>query len=97
MPATPKPPLGSNPFSALIPTAAAPARSVLGTGALPTGEPLLSGKWFESERTAAEAGMATLGVKAGMELRFALHAPVNKSQIDLLTAMSRRQLELAAV
>ncbi|MGE3598353.1 MAG: toll/interleukin-1 receptor domain-containing protein [Dehalococcoidia bacterium] len=87
MPATPKPPLGSNRFSALVPTDAVPARTVLGTGALPTGVPLLSGKWFESERATAEAGLATLGVKAGMELRFALHTPVNKSQIDLLTAV----------
>lgn len=92
MPATPKPPLGSNPFSALIPTAAAPARAVLGTGALASGEPLLAGKWFELERTTAEAGMAKLGVKAGMELRFALHAPVNKSQIDLLTAVRASEI-----
>lgn len=92
IPAMPKPPLGTNPFSAIIPTDAAPARQVLGTGALATGEPILSGKWFETERTAAEAGMSKLGVKAGMELRFALHVPVNKSQLDLLTAVRASQI-----
>jgi hypothetical protein len=92
MPAAAKPPLGENPFSALIPTAATPARSVVPTGALASGEPLLAGKWFETERATAEAGIAKLGVKAGMELRFALHSPVNKSQIDLLTAVRASEI-----
>lgn len=86
-PAISKPPLGSNPFSALIPTDVVPARTVLGTGTLQTGEALLTGKWFETERSAAEAGMKNFGSGAGMELRFALHEPVNKSQLDLLTAV----------
>ena len=36
--------------------------------------------------------MAKLGLKAGMELRFALHTPVNKSQLDLLTAVRASQI-----
>ena len=93
IPAAPKPPLGPNPFSALIPTNAAPARKVLGTGILATGGPLLAGKWFEAERAAAEAGMAKLGVKGGMELRFGLHSPVNKSQLDLLAAVRASEID----
>lgn len=87
LPAVPKPPLGPNPFSAVIPTDLEPTRIVLSTGALSTGERLLAGKWFETERLAAETGMNKLGVKGGMELRFALHISVNKSQLDLLTAV----------
>jgi hypothetical protein len=86
-PASPKPPLGQNPFSGTIPAAAALARSVGLTGALNTGEPVLANPWFQTERTAAMKGMEKLGLNAGMELRFALHSPVNKSQVDLLTAV----------
>jgi hypothetical protein len=92
VPAAAKPPLGSNPFSALVPTEASPTRIVTGTGTLDSGEPLLGSKWFEGERAIAEQGMVKLGLKAGMELRFALHSPVNKSQVDLLTAVRASEI-----
>ena len=65
----------------------APARTIGLTGALATGEPVLGGPWFETERAIALNGMEKLGLSAGMELRFALHTSVNKSQVDLLTAV----------
>jgi hypothetical protein len=87
VPSSPKPPLGENPFSGAIPANAGVVRTVGLTGALITGEPVLAGPWFEAERTVATKGMAKLGLEGGMELRFALHMPINKSQADLLTAV----------
>lgn len=86
-PASPKPPLGVNPFSGVIPTNVGLSRSVGLTGALNTGEPVLASPWFEGERAVAIKGMEKLHLEGGMELRFALHTPVNKSQVDLLTAV----------
>lgn len=86
-PANPKPPLGENPFSGAIPPNPPPARVVGITGALATGEPVLSNAWFEGERLVAGRGMEKLKLEGGMELRFAPHDPVNKSQVDLLTAV----------
>lgn len=86
-PASPKPPLGENPFSGSIPESPSPARSIGLTGTLTSGEPVLGGPWFEAERVTAMKGMGKLGLAAGMELRFALHTAVNKSQVDLLTAV----------
>lgn len=91
-PATPKPPLGANPFSGEIPANPAPARNVGLTGTLTTGEPVLGGPWFETERATATRGMAKLGISSGMELRFALHTPINKSQVDLLTAVRASEI-----
>lgn len=86
-PVSPKPPLGENPFSGTIPANPIVSRSVGLTGALTTGEPVLGSPWFEGELAIARKGMDKLGLEGGMELRFALHEPVNKSQVDLLTAV----------
>ncbi|MEQ1721212.1 MAG: toll/interleukin-1 receptor domain-containing protein [Nitrosomonas sp.] len=91
-PANPKPPLGENPFSGAIPTANFPARTIGPTGALASGEPALSGPWFESERAVADKGMKKLGLKGGMELRFALHSPLSKSQLELLSAVGASEI-----
>lgn len=92
VPATGKPALGSNPFSSVVPTEASPPRVVTGTGSLETGEPLLGSKWFEGERATAQKGISALKLKGAMELRLALHSPVNKSQLDLLAAVRSSQI-----
>ena len=86
-PATTKPPLGPNPFSGEIPKTSLPARTVGSTGAGATGEPVLGGDWFEVQRATADKGLAVLGVRGSMELRFALHDPITKSQLELLSAV----------
>ena len=91
-PANPKPPLGESPFSAVIPAVLAPVRAVGVTGASATGERVLSGPWFEGERATAEKGMLKLGVSGSMELRFALHSPISKSQLDLLSAVRASEI-----
>lgn len=92
-PATPKPPLGENPFSALIPLTVEPTRHVGITGALDTGVPVLSSPWFEAEREVAERGMDRLKISGGMELRFAIHEPINKSQAELLSAVRASKID----
>jgi hypothetical protein len=91
MPAAVKPPLGSNPFSAQaappLPRAATP------TGVNTAGELLLDDKWFEEQRVVAERGIQGIGLTGLMELRFALHDPLSKSQLDLLNAVSRSQIK----
>jgi TIR domain len=92
-PANKKPPLGANPFSGEIPKTAEPARIVGLTGAGSTGESVLSGPWFEAQRQIAEKGAATLKIAGLMELRFALHDPINKSQLDLLNAVKASEID----
>lgn len=82
-----KPPLGLNPFSGEIPKGAEPARFVGLTGAGITGESVLGGPWFVSQKQIADKGATALKIVGVMELRFALHDPINKSQLDLLNAV----------
>lgn len=92
-PANKKPPLGVNPFSGEIPEATKPARIIGLTGAGTTGEPVLSGAWFETQKQIADNGVATLKIAGLMELRFALHDPINKSQVDLLNAVKAAEID----
>jgi hypothetical protein len=92
-PANKKPPLGINPFSGEIPKAAEPARIIGLTGVGATGEPVLSGPWFDSQRQIADKGAAALNIAGLMELRFALHDPINKSQVDLLNAVKAAEID----
>ena len=92
-PANKKPPLGVNPFSGEIPKAVEPARIIGLTGAGDTGEPVLSGAWFESQKQIADMGADALKIIGLMELRFALHDPINKSQIDLLNAVKAAEID----
>lgn len=91
-PSSPKPPLGESPFSGEIPVPASIPHNIGSTGAFPSGEPVLGGPWFENQRTAAEKGISALAISGQMELRFALHAPINKSQVDLLTAVRASEI-----
>lgn len=92
-PANKKPPLGQNPFSGEIPKAAEPVRFVGLTGAGASGEPILGGPWFETQRQVADKGATALKTPGLMELRFALHDPISKSQLDLLNAVKAAQIE----
>lgn len=92
VPATTKPPLGVNPFSGEIPKASAPNRAVTDTGAVPSGEPVLSSAWFVEQKRAAEQGLQKLDLQGHMEVRLALHHPITKSQLDLLTAVKASEI-----
>lgn len=85
-PASTKPPLGQSPFSgsAQPPQAATRAGP---TGVTGDGTRLLDDAWFEANASEALAGLAKLGLNGGMELRFALHDPLGKSQVELLDAV----------
>jgi hypothetical protein len=89
-PANVKPPLGPNPFSAQ--TTAPLPRKATPTGVTPAGEPVLGEAWFEEQRSIGEKGMQALGLTGMMELRFAVHDPLSKSQLDLLNAVQRSQI-----
>jgi len=88
-----KPPLGRNPFSGEIPKVSLPARHVGPTGAGDEGEPVLGGRWFETQRQTADKGISALGISGLMELRFALHDPVSKSQLELLNAVRAAEIQ----
>lgn len=92
VPARQKPPLGKNPFSADPPSATESARVVGLTGVLHSGESVLASEWFEKEKLPAEEGIAKLGLLGAMELRFALHEPISRSQVDLLTAVRAAEI-----
>lgn len=92
-PASKKPPVGTNPFSGEIPKVTEPARIIGITGAGATGEPVLSGAWFESQKQIADKGASVLKIAGLMELRFALHDPINKSQVDLLNAVKAAEID----
>lgn len=92
-PSKAKPPLGPNPFSSETPAAAAPVRTTGPTGFTSDGKSLLGDAWFEVERAAAMRGLEALKLTAGMEVRFALHSPLNKSQVELLNAVRKSQIE----
>lgn len=87
-----KPPLGTNPFSGVMPKQAEPARVVGPTGVTRAGGQLLGEPWFEAERAVAEKGIAQLGLEGCMELRFGLHNDLTKSQLDLLNAVRKSEI-----
>lgn len=91
-PATSKPPLGPNPFSGSMPGGFPSSRATGPTGVTTSGEMLLDDPWFLSNEQTGAAGLGKLGFKGSMELRFALHSPTAKSQIDLLNAVGKSQI-----
>lgn len=92
MPALAKPPLGSNPFSGVVEKSLAPARSTGPTGVTTGGGPVLNDIWFEAESTIARKGISRMSLPGQMELRFALHHAVSKSQIELLNAIRKSEI-----
>ena len=91
-PASVKPPLGQNPFTAELAHIDEPVRQTSPTGITATGTQVLSDEWFESERVKADNGIRALGLEGAMELRFGLHEATSKSQIDLLNAVNKSQI-----
>jgi len=99
-PAVVKPPLGDNPFRGEVIESAEPVRVAGPSGATAAGEPILNGEWFKAQHATATAGLTkrNIGVGAGspltgtMEVRFGLHNGLNKSQIELLSAVRASQI-----
>ncbi len=91
-PAIAKPPLGSNPFSGSVVSGGPAGRIVGPTGMTVSGVALLDDAWFNKHAETAAAGLAKLGFKALTELRYGLHSPANKSQLDLLNAVRKSEI-----
>lgn len=91
VPLAAKPPLGPNPFSGSI-TSGPGIRSVSPTGITASGTSVLDDAWFVTQAGTAAAGHAKLGFKGLMEVRFALHSPISKSQIELLNAVRKSEI-----
>jgi hypothetical protein len=99
-PAVVRPPLGDNPFRGEVIESAEPVRIAGPSGATTAGVPILSGEWFQAQNRTAKAGLAklTIGVEASaqltgaMEVRFGLHNGLNKSQIELLSAVRASEI-----
>jgi hypothetical protein len=86
-PAHVKPPIGQNPFSG-TPTESASTKRLAGsTGRTAAGAPVLDDEWFTKSKDKAGAGLQQVGLTGAMELRFALHEAVSKSQLELLNAV----------
>ena len=86
VPGAGKPPIGPMPFSGTAPPP--PASSGTGpSGLTAAGARVLDGDWFEGQAATARAGISELNLRGAMELRFALHEPVGKSQVELLDAV----------
>jgi hypothetical protein len=85
-----KPPLGVNPFSGTPPSP--PPRQIGASGLTGAGTSLLDDEWFVTQGSAAMEGLLSKVLAGFMELRFALHAPLRKSQIELLDGVRAAQI-----
>lgn len=85
-----KPSLGVSPFSGTAPSP--PPRAAGPSGVTASGIRLLDEAWFQEQAQAAATGLNHVGLSGSMELRFALHAPVGKSQIELLNAVRQSEI-----
>ena len=97
-----KPPLGENPFKGEVIDPAEPVRVAGLSGVTAAGQPILSGEWFEAQSKIAEGGLTKLNLNLGtpelqltgtMEVRFGLHEGLNKSQVELLSAVRASQIK----
>jgi hypothetical protein len=91
-PATAKPALGSNPFSGSVIPGGPAMRMVGPTGITVSGAPLLDDPWFVKHAESAATGHSKLGFQALTELRYGLHSPINKSQLELLNAVRKSEI-----
>jgi hypothetical protein len=91
-PAVAKPPVGSNPFSGSVRPNSGGPRMVGPTGIAASGMSILDDAWFAKHAEAAAVGHGKLGFKGLMELRYALHSPINKSQLELLNAVRKSEI-----
>ncbi len=86
-----RPPLGPNPFSSAVAASATSPRAG-SSGVMPSGVPLLDDDWFSARATRAKAGIHQHGLAGAMELRFALHEPLRKSQVELLEGVRAAEI-----
>jgi hypothetical protein len=92
-PALVRPPLGDNPFRGEVIESAEPVRVAGPSGATADGVPILNGEWFQAQHTTATEGLTKLSQLTGaMEVRFGLHSGLNKSQMELLSAVRASQI-----
>jgi hypothetical protein len=87
-----KPPLGQNPFEGVPPKLKGPSRGVGATGQMKSGRALLEDDWFNLLASHADKGLRGAGLNGCMELRFALHDEINKSQSELLRAIQASEI-----
>jgi hypothetical protein len=87
-----KPPLGPNPFSGSTSPTPSSKRIAGPSGLTPSGDPVLADAWFLTHSDKALKGLQLVGLAGSMELRFALHEPVNKSQMELLSAVRSAEI-----
>lgn len=88
-----KPSLGANPFSAAVSQAPSISRTAGPTGITTSGLAVLEDDWFVKQAEVAATGLRKLGISGSMELRFALHDSINKSQLDLLNAVQQSEIQ----
>lgn len=99
-PAAVKPALGDNPFKGEVIEPREPMRVAGPSGATPAGVPILNGEWFQAQHRTATTGLTkiNLGIDAeeqltgSMEVRFGPHNGLNKSQVELLSAVRGSQI-----
>jgi len=71
-----------------------PSATVAGTtGPTPRNVTLLDDAWFKDRLDTAKIGIAKLKLPGAMELRFGLHKPVSKSQIELLRSIENSEIK----
>ena len=87
-----KPPLGTNPFTGALPVSSEPRRMAGPSGVTSAGYAILDDEWYEEQRGVAQAGLKKLELTGSTELRFALHDPTNKSQVELLNAVQKSEI-----
>lgn len=92
IPAVTKPSLGHNPYVATAPPFDQPSRMAGPSGLLSSGRPLLSEAWFEERAVEANQGIKKLKLYGALEIRFALHEPTRKSQLELLSAVRNSEV-----
>jgi hypothetical protein len=92
-PAAVKPALGENPFKGEVIEPGEPVRVAGSSGATPAGVPILNGEWFQAQHRVAAAGLTKVNLTGAMEVRFALHNGLNKSQVELLSAVQGSQIK----
>jgi hypothetical protein len=90
-PAVSKPALGTSQFSGVPEPDPSSSRVVGPSGLTPGGKSVLDDAWFLGHESVATKGLGKL--PGAMELRFALHDPINKSQIELLSAMKGAEIQ----
>jgi hypothetical protein len=92
VPAAGRPALGPNPYAAIVSSTPQPGRVAGPSGLLESGQRLLSDAWFEERAAEARRGIEKLELGGAMQIRMAVHEPIRKSQLELLSALRNAQV-----